>query len=415
MFLAQVLCVVLYAQQTDTLEVYFRQGHSLWAPEYMGNSERLQAFVERFRQLHSDKVYNKISKIHIVAGCSPEGYWEYNQRLSKNRAKRIRAVLKNYIALPDSVVVENAVGINWGELEKMAVSDHNLPYKDEVLEQLKAPEVVKDANGKLVEVRKLRLMYLRDGIPWRYMYKEYFPTLRSFNLLVVIEWEKMEAVKLELRKAEMDTIPPKEFPYVPVEYTCQLEPRPIEYEKPFYMAVKTNMLYDFALVPNAGVEFYLGRNWSATGNWMYAWWKNDNLNWYWRIYGGELGIRKWFGKAAKEKPLTGHHLGIYGQMLTYDFEVGGRGYMGGIPEGALCDKAHYGGGIEYGYSHPIGRRLNLDFTIGVGYLGGEYREYIPQDDCYVWQVTKYRNWIGPTKAEISLVWLLGKGNVNKNK
>ena len=63
----------------------------------------------------------------------------------------------------------------------------------------------------------------------------------------------------------------------------------------------------------------------------------------------------------------------------------------------------------------MARRLNLDFTLGVGYLFGEYQEYIPQDDCYVWQATKYRNWIGPTKAEISLVWLIGKYNYNKGK
>ena len=53
--------------------------------------------------------------------------------------------------------------------------------------------------------------------------------------------------------------------------------------------------------------------------------------------------------------------------------------------------------------------------IGVGYFGGEYKEYIPQDDCYVWQATKDRNWVGPTKAEVSLVWLLGRGNYNKGK
>ena len=416
LFLVQFFCAVVYAQQTDTLEVYFHQGQSLWVPEYKGNSERLQAFVERFRQLNSDKVYNKISKIHIVAGCSPEGYWEYNQRLSKNRAKRIRAVLKDYIILPDSLVVEHSRGINWEDLRKMVVADPMMPYKEEVLHHLdNSPEIVRNAEGKIVETRKLRLMYLKDGIPWKYMYSKFFPTLRSFNLAIVIEWEKLEAVQLEVKKEEAEHVPVLHTEtWRPLAYEYQLPPKAQEQqgEKPFYMALKTNTLYDIALVPNIGVEFHLGRNWSATANWMYAWWKNDNLHWYWRIYGGEVGLRKWFGRAASAKPLTGHHLGIYGQMLTYDFEVGGRGYMGGVPEGTLWDKAHYGAGIEYGYSHPIGRRLNLDFTIGAGYLGGEYREYIPQDDCYVWQVTKQRHWIGPTKAEISLVWLLGKGNVN---
>jgi|GEM_PF-6135277 len=44
-----------------------------------------------------------------------------------------------------------------------------------------------------------------------------------------------------------------------------------------------------------------------------------------------------------------------------------------------------------------------------------YKEYLPQDGHYVWQSTKRRHWIGPTKAEISLVWLIGRGNTNNTK
>jgi hypothetical protein len=62
---------------------------------------------------------------------------------------------------------------------------------------------------------------------------------------------------------------------------------------------------------------------------------------------------------------------------------------------------------------PIGRRLNLDFSIGLGFQDGEYKEYLPMDDHYVWQATHKRHWWGPTKAEISLVWLLGHGKGKK--
>ena len=129
----------------------------------------------------------------------------------------------------------------------------------------------------------------------------------------------------------------------------------------------------------------------------------------------ELLICLFHGKAAQKKPLTGHHLGVYGQIFTYDFEVGGRGYMGGVPGGTLWDKMNYIAGLEYGYSLPIRSRLNIDFSIGVGYWGGIYYEYLPMDNCYVWQATKQRHWFGPTKAEISLVWLIGRCNYNKEK
>jgi hypothetical protein len=63
--------------------------------------------------------------------------------------------------------------------------------------------------------------------------------------------------------------------------------------------------------------------------------------------------------------------------------------------------------VEYGYSVKIAKRFNIDFSLGVGYLWGEYKEYIPDAGRYVWQATKQRKWIGPTNAEISLVWLIG--------
>ena len=86
----------------------------------------------------------------------------------------------------------------------------------------------------------------------------------------------------------------------------------------------------------------------------------------------------------------------------------------GEPGENIWNRASFAGGIEYGYSHPIGRCLNLDFTVGIGYLGGRYHEYLSEDNCYVWQTTKNRKSFGPTKAEVPLVWLMGKGNVNES-
>lgn len=184
--------------------------------------------------------------------------------------------------------------------------------------------------------------------------------------------------------------------------------RPVEKEKKdLYIAFKTNLLYDAVLIPNIGGEVYLNKQWSISGYYKHAWWKSDHRHWYWRTYGGELSVRKWLGRKAKEKPLTGHHLGVYGETFTYDFETGGKG--------VLADKWSYIVGIEYGYSLPVARRLNLDFVIGLGYMGGEYREYEPADYCYAWTATKKRHWTGPTKAEIALVWLIGHNNFNKRK
>ena len=61
----------------------------------------------------------------------------------------------------------------------------------------------------------------------------------------------------------------------------------------------------------------------------------------------------------------------------------------------------------YGYSMPIAKRLNLEFTIAVGYASIPYQHYIPSTD---WQtlykdLDKQGTWhyFGPTRAEVSLV------------
>lgn len=197
--------------------------------------------------------------------------------------------------------------------------------------------------------------------------------------------------------------------------SCHAISAATEPRTPVKWSASTNLLYDALAVPNLGAEIAIGRKWSIAGNWMYGWWDNNRRHRYWRAYGGQLEARYWLGDRNKIQPLRGHHLGAYAQVLTYDFEWGGKGYMAGKPGGNIFDRASYAFGIEYGYSLPIRRRLNLDFTIGLGYMGGKYIEYIPKDGQYVWQSTKQRHWWGPTNVSVTLVWLLGRDNRNNDK
>ena len=219
------------------------------------------------------------------------------------------------------------------------------------------------------------------------------------ELLPALPAEPTEALMAEPAQAD-------EVLYTETVITSRKEPQN------FYMDIRTNMLYDAALVPNLGVEFYLDQNFTIGGDWMYAWWSKNSRHRYWRLYGGEIYGRWYFGGLAKRKPLAGHHLGVYMQCVTYDFEFGNKGWMGGRPGWSLWERANWGAGIEYGFSLPVAKRINIDFSLGVGYFGGKVLDYEVVDDHYVWQATKRRHWFGPTRAQISLVWLIGRGNVN---
>lgn len=405
--------VMLQAQTafgtSDSVKIVFKQSKIDIVPELGDNATALKRIADGLLPNPADSTI-KLQKLLVIGGASPEGSIAFNKYLSENRANALFNYFSQYAALPDSLKSFIFLGRDWNGLIRLADNDPNIPFKAETLSLLReiAAEAQADdySNGDHLQ----RIRSLHGGKPYAYMYANLFPDLRASRLY--LQYEKaMQPIATS--PFDNITLPPFNTNNITIPDTITL--RPYNSPKPFYLDLRTNMLYDALLIPNIGVEFYLGKGYSILADWMYGWWKTDRTHWYWRAYGGGIALRKWFGEASKQKPLTGHHIGIYGNVFTYDFETGGRGQMGGKPGGTIMDKMNYAAGVEYGYSLPVARRLNIDFTIGVGYWGGTYYEYIPDGKCYVWQSTKRRHWVGPTKAEISLVWLIGRGNSNPKK
>ena len=395
LFLLLFYCGIVSAQENcDTVRIHFRQGDARLDLSFGDNRAALEGIVQRLWEKRGDPAL-RLERLVYVGGASPEGSVAINRRLSEERARALFGYLARYVSLPDSMTASEFVGRDWEGLLRLTEQDERVPFRAEALALLQ--EICREKGDDSLDPLG-RLQRLRGGEPYRYMYRELFPALRRSQ--VEFRYRSVEPLVVHDTVWLRDTVWLHDTVYVEVKTEVPVR-------KPFYMSLHTNMLYDLALVPNGGVEFYLGRGWSVAGNWMYAWWKSDRKHNYWRIYGGDLAVRKYFGRLVKEKPLTGHHAGVYGGIVTYDFELGGRGYLG--------DRWSWHAGVEYGYALPIARRLNLDFSLGLGYLGGEYKEYLPIDDCYVWQATKRRRWFGPTKAGIALVWLIGHGNENQGK
>lgn len=74
-------------------------------------------------------------------------------------------------------------------------------------------------------------------------------------------------------------------------------------KKNFYMDFRTNMLYDVLALPNIGIDFYLGKNFTIGANWLYAWWGNNAHHRYWRAYGGEVNAMVVWQSSPQEAPL----------------------------------------------------------------------------------------------------------------
>ena len=399
--------------------IYFRPGYSLLELSYRDNAANMKALTQGIQTIKGNPCV-QLQHIRILSAASPEGNSALNKRVAKRRGERLRDYLKETLVLPDSIFTVSSAGEDWQGLASL-IAKEKTPWRNKALQIIRhTPEWV-TRNGKVVDGRKRQLQNLDGGKAWKYMLDNHFYTLRT-GAVVVCEVKTLaaestpSAAEASLEQARSEQARPESasqqpasqspssppFPAIPSQVHPESQSPPVA----SYFALKSNLLYDALLVPNLSLEASIGSGWTLGAGGMLAWWSKDAKHRYWRIYGGDLEIRKYFGTLSKSKPLQGHHLGIYGDFLTYDFEFGAKGYQ---------SKATYAAGIKYGYSHPIANRLNLDFALGIGYLHSNYKTYVPRDGCYVYQETKKRKWLGPTQAEISLVWLLGKGNTNKKK
>lgn len=389
---------VISDMSADSYALYYYRDRTDIQEDYMDNSVQMARI--RHILLHS----TRIDSITIYSYSSPEGTPRRNNYLARKRAEVAKDFILSNCAegiLSAENIHLRPMGENWeGLYEELRLNYHH-PNRDRVLRIMRA--------NVSTETKKWRLQNLDDGYTYKLIIREHMPALRMATWICV--HNAIMPLALDTTFAESDVALASAS--MPRDIVMSLDSTLLN-DKPFIWALKTNLLYDALLVPNIGAEFHLGRNYSVAANLHFAWW--NTKSWYWRTYGGELAVRKWFGKAAKRKPLTGHHLGIYGQVLTYDFlAFGNKGYMSGEPYDNIFDRPVYSVGVEYGYSLPITRRLNLDFVIGVGYQTSKFNEYRLIGDCYVWQALRNRTFIGPTKAEVTLVWLLGKDNMNFDK
>ena len=181
----------------------------------------------------------------------------------------------------------------------------------------------------------------------------------------------------------------------PVAASCRRRP---------LLALKTNLLFDAALMPNVEIEVPVGKRWSVNGEYAFPWWQFDRGKYCMQVLMGGLEGRYWLGsrKSREDREvLTGHFLGLYAGGGKYDLQGGEKGYQG---------EFFIAAGVSYGWATRIARHLHLEFNIGIGLLRTDYRHYHARDNyqTLLWQENGKYTWFGPTKAKISLVWLLNR-------
>lgn len=144
-------------------------------PDYMNNPRELKKITNMMEEVRNDKAIT-VKGVSVVGYASPEGTLKFNQYLSENRAKALVDYLLPRFDYPKQMYRVEFGGENWQGLLAV-VKASEMQYRDEVIHILET--VPAEINYKSNTGRKRSLMALRAGSPYRFMLKEYFPSLRK--------------------------------------------------------------------------------------------------------------------------------------------------------------------------------------------------------------------------------------------
>ena len=154
--------------------------------------------------------------------------------------------------------------------------------------------------------------------------------------------------------------------------------------------LRANLLRWATLTPDLGLEWHISDRWSlgVGGSWTSWSWNNKQRRYaLWEV---APEVRYYMGKARRG------YLGLMFKTGAFNYKFSETGRQGDL----------LGGGLTGGYILPLGKRLSLDFSLGLGYLNADYEKYTVIDGVRVRHGSETRDWWGPVHAGITLKWNL---------
>ena len=398
-------------EKVDSLVIYFRQGYSIYEPNFENNGKRMEEFISRVKEIQTDSLF-KIVSVSYVSAASPEGISTRNEILAKKRATTISSYLHQHISFADSAIESVLRTEDYPELIKM-VEASDMPYRDEVLEILRTYPTEEMVNGVLHNPCKLALINLKGGEAWNYMLKHFFPYLRRFKMFVVIsrdnsvDTEKIIATEpapvveklvptptpepTPIVTEPASTTTPEPTPVVtepapttipeptPIvtEPTHTVTPEPVvEVAKQGWnpqMLIKTNLVGWGMAVTNLAIEVELAKHFSFNLPVYYSGFDYFKDTYKYRTFAIYPEFRVWL------KERDGLFIGAHGGLAYFNVAYGG--------DWRIQDKdgttPALGGGLNFGYRLPLSKkhpRWKVEFTIGAGVYDVHYEKFVNEKD-----------------------------------
>lgn len=165
--------------------------------------------------------------------------------------------------------------------------------------------------------------------------------------------------------------------------------------------IKSNLLYGATATLNLGMEYRLGGRTSLDVPLGWNPWQFSG-NRKWKHFLVQPEFRRW-----TRETFAGHFFGLHAHYAYYN--------VGNLPKpfsGNMRQNRYQGwltgAGVSYGYRRDFSRHWGLEATLGVGYAYLDYDKHLC-GKCGEKLGSGTRNYFGPTKAGISLVYAIGGG------
>lgn len=158
----------------------------------------------------------------------------------------------------------------------------------------------------------------------------------------------------------------------------------------YHLSLRANLLRWATLTPDLGLEWRISPSWGIAVNGSWTSWTMSDNNFRYAFWEVMPEVRWYLGEKRA------WYVGAMFKTGQFDYKLSKTGKQGDL----------MGGGITGGYQLRVNKALNIDFSLGLGYLNADYEKYEVIDGVRVSQGTKAEGWWGPINAGISLVWKL---------
>ncbi len=371
---------------SDRYALYYYHDRIDLQEDYLDNAMQMARIRDML--LHSPH----IDSIAIYAYSSPEGSPKWNNWLAVKRAEAAKTfILSNLsndsILQPENIIL-HPMGENWEGLYEELYANYHLLNRDAVLRIMRAKVGT--------ETKKWRLQNLDGGYTYTWIIRNHMPRLRVATWICVYMQKPdfvapvIQDYKPDMGSIRIDTLPLPELLPLPS----------VEKRKTTMFALKTNLLYDAVTALNAELEVPIGKRFSVMVEDVFPWWKaGPNGNKYClQMWTMSVEPRWWFYRKGMSDRLQGHFIAPYVMSGKYDLQW----------NTSICYRGYgWSAGLTYGYSMPLCKWLNMEFSMSIGYLNASYQHYQPSADYE--QLFKdpanagRLTYIGPTKLKVSLV------------